>query len=252
MWNTSLRTISRIGSAVGLAMLLFLGVAHASQIYIQQSGTNAAGGDPNVIANPGSFVIGSSGGTALQNPLLVVVGVYNGGTQPTITFGSGSCSTGCPLAALGTYGLTADQLTFTASSGGTHGNATAFSVLGLQAGGSEQFGNWVAADQAIGLAVPQQFSLYAFALGTGLGATPLTIGASNVSAGSFILGYDCQVPSSGTQCPSGSYGATVFTNTGLVTTTTGAPEPGALAIFAAGLLGCALFANRRRRAARRS
>ena len=33
---------------------------------------------------------------------------------------------------------------------------------------------------------------------------------------------------------------------------TSVPEPGALALFAAGLLGCALFINRRRRAARQS
>ena len=36
------------------------------------------------------------------------------------------------------------------------------------------------------------------------------------------------------------------------TTLTQAPEPGALAMFAAGLLGCALFINRRRRASRQS
>lgn len=36
------------------------------------------------------------------------------------------------------------------------------------------------------------------------------------------------------------------------TTIVQAPEPGALAIFAAGLLGCALFINRRRRASRQS
>ena len=242
MWKTTLRKISRLGSAVGLATLLSFGLAHASQIYIQQAGTSAAGGEPNEIANPGSFVIGSSGGTALMSPLLVIVGVYNGAvTQPTITYSSG-CTTGCPLASVGTYGLTAYQSTFTSKSGGT-----AFDVLGLLAGGSEQFAKWVTADQAIGLAAPTQFSLYAFALDASLGKTPLTVGATNVPVGSFILGYSCQVMTDGTQCPNGDYGETVFTNTGLITTTTEAPEPGALALFAAGLLGCALFANRRRR-----
>lgn len=230
-------------AAVALAGLLWLPVVSASQIYIQQSGTSAAGGDPNILLNPGAFTIGASGNFTLLNPLLVVVGVYNGSGMPSISF-SGCTSSLCSLATTGTYGLTDSTGTLTASSAGT-----AFAQLGLNAGGSESFTNWSGADVANGLAAPSSFSLYAFAVNTSLeSSTPITVGESGASIGSFILAYGCTslaVGSSG--CANGASAQTIFTNTGFVGGTS-VPEPGALALFAAGLgaLGIALSRKRRR------
>src|SRR5438128_761806 len=79
------------------------------QIFIQQSGSSPAGGDPNLITNPGSFVVGVAGGTFVeQNPLLIIVGVYNGMGTPSISFAGCANPSSCPLATVGTYGLTAN------------------------------------------------------------------------------------------------------------------------------------------------
>ena len=237
--------------AVALAGLLWLPTVSASvldpQIYIQQSGSAPAGGDPNLLLNPGAFTIGVAGNFTLLNPLLVIVGVYNGSGTPSISFSG--CTSACPSATVGTYGLTSATGTLTALSTGT-----AFAQLGLAAGGSESFTNWSGADVANGLAAPGSFSLYAFAVNTSLdSSTPITVGESGASIGSFILAYGCtSVGTDSSGCASeGDVGQTVFTDTGLVDGPS-VPEPGALALLAAGLgvLGIALSRKRRHPSAR--
>jgi len=208
------------------------------QIFIQQSGSSPAGGDPNLITDTSAFVAGVAGNHTLQDPLLVIVGAYNGtGGTPSISFSGCATPSACSAATVGTYGLTANTATYTSSSTGT-----AFAQLGLGAGGSESFGNWSGADVANGFAAPTSFGLYAFAVPTSLaGGSPITIDESGAANGSFIIAYDCETgtgSSSGCATP-GDRGQTVFTNTGLVDAggTPPVPEPSTLALFGVGLLG---------------
>ena len=126
----SRRFLSVFASTAALGALAFLSypasatVIDDPQIFIQQSGSSPAGGDPNTITNPGSFVVGVAGNFTLQNPLLIIVGVYDGNGTPSITYGGG-----VSVAPLGTYGLTADTASFTAASVGT-----AYDQLGLSDG----------------------------------------------------------------------------------------------------------------------
>src|SRR5215469_18977845 len=116
----SRRFLSVFASTAALGALAFLSypasatVIDDPQIFIQQSGSSPAGGDPNTITNPGSFVVGVAGNFTLQNPLLIIVGVYDGNGTPSITYGGG-----VSVAPLGTYGLTADTASSTAASVGT-------------------------------------------------------------------------------------------------------------------------------------
>lgn len=206
------------------------------QIFVQQSGTSPAGGDPNVISNTGSFVVGVAGSHTLQNPLLVIVGVYNGSGTPSISFSGCATPSACPAATVGTYGLTGTSATFTSSSTGS-----AFDQFGLASGGSESFGNWSGADVADGFAAPTSFTLYAFALDTSLAGTPISIDENGAANGSFIIAYDCEVGtgSSSGCATNGDIGQTVFTNTGLIDAPPSAPEPASMALLGFAVLGFA-------------
>src|ERR1051325_2511201 len=226
------------GAALVTSALLSFsaGPAEAAQIFIQQTGSAPAGGDPNLITNTSAFVLGLAGAGSgpTQNPLLVGVADYNGlGPVPTISFSGCATPSACPLATVGTYSL--DFNTRTGFNSGT-----VFDAVGLpNAGGSVSFTNLSAADVALGLTAPTSFNLYVFQLPVSLaGATPITIDTT-ANRGDFIFAYTCDA---GTASPPGGGNAgttdnSVSPNPGLVSVNPPVPEPASLAIFGTALAG---------------
>lgn len=227
--------------AVLLTIALAASTAGAStitdpQIFVCQSCTAPAGGEPNIITGTGAFNIGVAGSFTLQDPLLVIIGVYDGGTT-TVSFSGCATPSACPLADVTTYGLTANTATFNSSSVGD-----AYDQLGLASGGSEQFAKWSAADVAAGLTAPTSFTLEAFQLPVELTGT-ITIDTT-APIGSFVIGYDCELKKgkptgTDTGCATpGDIGQTPFTNAGFINTgpIQKIPEPAGLALLGSGLV----------------
>lgn len=116
MTNTVLKVL--LGFA---ALSLCILPAQGDQLYVCQPsptqdctsapGGTALGGGSNLITNTGSFSVGNAGNHTQDNPLLIVVAVFNGSGVPSVSFGMTPSE---PLTTLGTYGLTrfwnSDQL----------------------------------------------------------------------------------------------------------------------------------------------
>jgi len=196
--------------------------------------TNPCGADPNLI-NPNSIYVGFAGNHTAVSPLLIIVGVPQGGSAPTLSIET----PGVTAALAGSYyGLNhattgtlagAFESTYTAAS--TCADAYDCSGSGLASDNSESFVNWTEAKFKNGATNPDagvtSFNLYAYAiayaLGTNANPSPINIDFSGAQVGDYVIAYNCGT--SGPSCSGGDVGDTPFTDAGFVTPVTPTSTP---------------------------
>jgi hypothetical protein len=104
--------------AAWLAVFAGAGVAQATvidpQLFVGPPGTNsppggtAIGGESNLLTGNAAgtgFSVGVAGNHTMQSPLLVILGLYPGSAANTSLGFTGCPAAGCPLATVGTYGI---------------------------------------------------------------------------------------------------------------------------------------------------
>jgi PEP-CTERM motif len=193
------------------------------------------------------------GGGALDNPVLLILGVVNNSSfsAPSITLSSGTATLGGTAAYLGTWDSTTGFAgTFTSGSAQPVTDA-----IGLQDQGdaSESFTNWHAAEQSVLNINATSFGLYVYTLtDTGLsGGGSVTVNfASALPLGTFVIGYGCDGASQGypsdVACdPNGKVFGTPFTESGLVDSPS-VPEPASIALLGTALFGMAFLLGRKK------
>ncbi|MGC8519550.1 MAG: PEP-CTERM sorting domain-containing protein [Steroidobacteraceae bacterium] len=250
--------LSKFGIIAALAGTMAVGTAFAGPIeMVISSGAYSTSllvgnsGLPSTVAYTGSLngwdINSNTGGTSYSPFVNQLVGIDLGGYTVTC---SGIPGTGCssdPLTiAISATGFTTPispngfQMQFSGNVNGGVANTQAFFDTMNNGGnyfcndtGSTMLGSQCGWSNMIGSLTLTQPSLGITAIGGPIGSTIRSYSLTVVDTFSTSsTGFD----------PSYSVDTTLVQ----------APEPGALAMFAAGLLGCALFINRRRRASRES
>lgn len=213
---------------VAFMLLVMTTMARAVTIYdpnifVAQSSASTSG-EPNLITNVSGFQVGWIGSHIGTNPLLIVVGVPNGGAAPTLSWGGNLYSPG-GTAAYGWNG-SAQAVSFSASDGSTD----AYTKLGITyvgGGSSEMFSNWIDGQTDSGLTASTSFNLYAYELPFGLTSNVTLDLQGTVTLGSYVVAYD-QIAMSNAV----GVGATPFTTSGLASNV---PEPASLLLIGVGL-----------------
>ncbi|MGH7030938.1 MAG: PEP-CTERM sorting domain-containing protein [Stellaceae bacterium] len=245
MWK-ALSAAAAFGGAIALSAV----PAAAAQIFVCTGCTASPGGDPDTI-DPASINVGFDGNHSAVSPLLIVVGVPNGGPAPTI-----SLPTGVNPAAAGTHFGAATNGTTSGELDGTLTSGDAYMTVGLNPEtNSESFVNWTRPTFPNGNTNPNagvaSFGLYVygidFALTGGMGGnSPINIDFTNIATGSYVIAYSCAT--AGTSCANGHVGDTPFTNAGFVATGNVppvVPEPASLALLGTALAALGLIRGRK-------
>ena len=245
-WLAFLLILLCVGIAQGQTTDYQLAICQAGATCPAPSGTGIFGGEVNGLSGS-TFQIASPGNiTPPENPVLLIVGVPNGGAAPPAITQINGVTLATPINA-----------TAVSVWGGTFGNPTPFSsgtdayaALGLGSAktgqNSESFTNWQNANAALGLTTTR-FSLYVYAVpntgtnGLGLGGSSQTSGTftfgGTLTQGTFIVAYSCSTGSTTTSCTQqgDNMGATPFTQAGEIVSV---PEPTVLTLLlSTGLVG---------------
>lgn len=262
--NRLMATVAAI--AVGTALA---GAAKASTLtdpellYVSSSATSwcgngnacVVGGEANPLTSSTLYIDfnSMSGGHYVANPVLLVVGIPSFNStmptiSPTISF-DGNASGG--MAAQGG----ADYYGGTWGPSGVVGgfkSGFAYEYIGLDGSNSESFGNWQSASLAASGSTASSYTLGVYELwptSTFSAGDNLDVSFTGLASGDVLVAFGCKVTSdTNAPCSTRDSYSTPFTQAGVfMGKTPSVPEPGPLALFAAGLAGLALLLRRKSR-----
>ena len=257
--------IEMCSSLAVVIVLLMWGAPAAAQtgtdpelLFISSSTTTfCQGGNVCVINNEvnpisSTFFIdfNGNGQGSVVNPILLLVGIPNGGTVPninaTISYDTTAAGGTATRGGADIYGGTWDPTVGLASSGVeinpfTTGDAYGDVGLNDSGDGSENFGNWASATNAITHSTPTSYTIAVYELNLNPAFAPFSAGndidvtMTGLAAGDIVVGYACSSPVTGA-CTGGNQFSTPFTEAGVVTPTSVVPDGGMTLMLLGGAL----------------